>query len=117
MYTAKDNKTVDVLGTEYSIKFVPEEELDEIGADAACDYSIKLIRVKEFTPCKYDMADLGVFQKKLIRHEIIHAFLYESGLAECSGNTGAWAKCEAMVDFFAYQHSKIHTALWKAGAL
>ena len=117
MYTEKDNKTVNILGTDYEIKFVPEEELDEIGADAATDWSAKLIRIKVFVPSKYDMKDLEMFQRKLIRHEIIHAFLYESGLAECSGNTGAWAKCEAAVDFFAYQHNKIHAAFERAGAL
>lgn len=46
--------------------------------------------------------------KKTLRHEIIHAFLTESGL---HGNTynvdGGWAMNEEMVDWFAIQSPKI----------
>lgn len=117
MYTEKDNKTVNVLGTEYSIKFVPEEELQDIGADGATDHSIKLIKVGIFVPQKCSIADLEVYQLKVLRHELIHAFLYESGLAECSGSVDSWASNETMIDYFAYQHNKIHAVFEKAGAL
>lgn len=117
MYTEKDNKTVNVLGTNYTIRFVPEEELEELGADGATDYSIKEIRVGIFIPQKCSQAELGVYQKKVIKHELIHAFLYESGLVECSGSTNSWANNETMVDWFAYQHDKLHATFEKAGAL
>lgn len=116
MYTEKDNKTVNVLGTDYSIKFVPDKELlEELGADGACDSSLKLIRV--CTMESGNLGDLHAYQKKVLKHEIIHAFLYESGLAECSGTVNSWATNEEMVDFFALQHDKIHAAFEKAGAL
>lgn len=117
MYTEKDNKTVDVLGTEYSIKFVPEEELAEINADGATDSSVKLIRVGVFVPQKCSLAELEVYQRKVLRHEIVHAFLYESGLAECSCSVESWATNEEMIDWIACQHSKLHAAFEKAGAL
>lgn len=117
MYTEKDNKTVNVLGTEYNIKFVPEEELAELGADGATDNSIKLIRVGIFVPQKCSVAELSVYQKKVLRHEIIHAFFHESGLSECSNNVNSWATNEEMVDWIAYQHHKIHAAFESAGAL
>ena len=53
----------------------------------------------------------------LWRHEIVHAFLLESGLAECSGDTDCWAQNEAMVDWFARQGQKIYAAWLEAGAL
>ena len=43
-------------------------------------------------------------EKKVLRHEIIHAYLGESGLRGSSG----WAENEEMVDWFAIQSSKIY---------
>ena len=116
MYTEKDNKVIKILGAKWRIKFVPDNELlDEMGADGACDNSTRLIRV-----CKMEsgnLGDLAAYQKKVLRHEIIHAFLFESGLAESTLVANQWAKNEEMVDYFAYQHDKIHKAFKKAGAL
>ena len=117
MYTEKDNKKVSILGTEYDIKFVPEGELQDIGADGATDNSIKLIRVGVFVPQKCSISDLEQYQKKVLRHEIIHAFLYQSWLNECSGSVDSWANNETMIDWFAHQHKKIHKAFKQAGAV
>ena len=43
------------------------------------------------------------FRKKVARHEIIHAFLYESGLSHNS----EWANNEEMIDWIAIQFSKM----------
>lgn len=117
MYTELDNKKIRILGTEYDLNFVPEKELEYIGADGATDYSIKTIRIGIFVPQQCSLADLEVYQRKVLRHEIIHAFLYESGLCECSGRVDSWANNETMVDWFAYQHNKIHEVFKEAGAL
>jgi len=116
MYTEKDNKTVSVLGTEYAIKFVPEKEMN-VGADGTTDKSIKEITVGIFEPDEDAVKDLFEYQKKVLKHELIHALLFESGLAECSGSVKSWATNEEMVDFFAYQHDKLHSIFEKAGAL
>ena len=50
---------------------------------------------------------IGVF-KETLRHEILHAFLNESGL--CSSTLcfeGGWTKNEEMIDWFAIQFPKI----------
>ena len=47
--------------------------------------------------------NLNEHKKKLIRHEIIHAFLFESGLGENSN----WAQNEEMVDWLAFQIPKV----------
>ena len=46
--------------------------------------------------------------KKKLRHEIVHAFLFESGLSSNThGIYGAWAENEEMVDWIAIQSPKI----------
>ena len=57
--------------------------------------------------------NLLVQTNKVKRHEIIHAFLFESGLAENSN----WAQNEEMVDFFAIQFPKLLKAFEQADAL
>ena len=59
--------------------------------------------------------DLAAYQRKVIRHEIIHAFLYESGLWQSSFNCKAWAQNEEMVEWFAIQSPKIFRAFREAG--
>lgn len=60
----------------------------------------------------------GCLLKKDLRHEIIHAFLFESGL---SSNTnccfGAWAEYEEMVDRIAIQFPKILKVFEEAGCI
>lgn len=59
--------------------------------------------------------DLVAYQNKVLRHEIIHAFLYESGLWQDSYGSKCWAQNEEMVDWFAIQEPKIHKAFKEAG--
>lgn len=119
MYTEKDNKTVDILGTAYSIKFVPDtdERLKDLQADGYTDTTTKELVIAYFEPDKRSMKDLDTYQRKVMRHEIIHGFFYESGLWNNSACIDGWALNEEMVDWLAIQHNKIHAAFEKAGAL
>jgi hypothetical protein len=45
--------------------------------------------------------------KATLRHEIIHAFLHESGLSGSSVTDVPWAVNEEMVDWFAIQFPKM----------
>ena len=56
--------------------------------------------------------DLKNYQRQVIRHEILHAFLYESGL---EGNS--WAINEEMVDWLAIQFPKIEKAFREVGCI
>lgn len=100
-----------VLGTEYTIvqgNGVMFPELTTM--DGYTDTSTKTIVVDDMSDMKdQDGAkkDLDNYKKQVIRHEIIHAFLYECGLAENSNETNAWAVNEEMVDWFAIQSPKI----------
>ena len=52
-------------------------------------------------------------EKRILRHEIIHAFAFESGLADDS----AWAMDEEMTDWIAHQFPKMLAAFKAVGAL
>lgn len=109
-------KTVNILGTTYTIKEQSERDNKLLeGCDGYCDYTTKEIVVER--EIEGTLRDMEVYIRKVLRHEIIHAFLLESGLAECSGDTDCWAKNEAMVDWFARQGQKIYRAWSEAGAL
>lgn len=109
-------KKIDILGVIYTVKERSEEEdkmLEE--NDGYCDWTTKeIVVVREASGT---LSDLPCYKRKVLRHEIVHAFLCESGLHECSGATDAWAANETMVDWFARQGQKIYEAWKKAGAL
>lgn len=100
-------KSVNVLGTEYAIELRKEsEDIMLTKNDGYCDNTIPLIVVGDFEEEEGSLKNLEVYTKKVLRHEIIHAFLNESGLQCCSD----WARNEEMVDFFAVQFHKIAKA-------
>lgn len=106
---------INVLGENYTLSFIPEEQDDNLkDCDGYCDETIKTLVVKQYKrdePGSKKALDLQ--EKKNFRHEIIHAFLYESGLAENS----TWAQEEEMVDWFAKQAPKLIKAWQEADAL
>ena len=57
--------------------------------------------------------NLKIQTKKVLRHEITHAFFFESGLAENS----PFAQNEELVDWMAIQGPKIYKAWQEAGAV
>ena len=110
-------KTVFVLGTEYEIMTdVPEEGMPE-NADGACDVTTKTIWIAKLEVDRNSVKNMDSYKKKVIRHEIVHAFLYESGIADCSMDCDSWATNEEMVDWFAIQAPKIIEAFKVADCL
>lgn len=111
------SKKINILGVEYTITACDESEEPRLtDCDGFCDETTKEIFVETYDKSKDDLnakRNLSVQTNKVKRHEIIHAFLTESGLAENS----AWAKNEEMVDFFAIQIPKMCKVFKKAGAL
>lgn len=112
-----EDKIVNILGTLYEIHFdVPEEKMPE-GADGCMDQSIHTIKIAEFESDRNSIQDLDSYRKKVTRHEIIHAFLYESGLWNNSGNVQAWGQCEEITDWIAIQSPKLFKAFKEADCL
>lgn len=105
---------VDVLGTIYTITESTEAEDENLqGVDGYCDTSIKAIVIDkmENVPGPGVKKNLENYKKSVLRHELTHAYLYESGLAECS-----WAQNEEMVDWFAIQAPKMFALFGGVGA-
>lgn len=113
------NKTVNVLGTEYTIeRRLLEDDKKLETADGYCDTSIKLIVVGDFKPENFSKVDLESYGKKVMRHEITHAFLYESGLCVNSMVCdNGWSTNEEMVDWIAIQFPKLLQAFKDVDAL
>ena len=105
---------VSVLGEKYTIYFCNREDDEKLTeCNGYCDTSVKKIVVQDFVADKMSICDLKYLQNKVIRHEIIHAFLYESGLS----NNSEWAENEEMVDWFAIQMEKIYGVCFDAGSV
>lgn len=106
---------INVLGTPYEV-FERNIEDDEClkDCDGYCDKTTKTIVImKENNDC--NLGNFDVYKKKVMRHEIIHAFLFESGLSECWGHkTG---HDETYVDWIATQFPKLLEAFREAGCI
>lgn len=96
---------VKILGTEYEvIKDAEEKDYPQLKkCDGFTDFSIKRIVVANFDKDESSVDDIDWYKKKVLRHELVHAFIHESGLAEnCD-----WARNEELTDWIAIQFEKI----------
>lgn len=116
---------IDILGTEYRIethKVSEDSYMEKKGLAGYCEEENKLIVVADMSEEKYfvgmDEKAQEIYRKKTLRHEIMHAFLNESGLSDSSNRfDGAWAKNEEMVDWLAIQTPKIFSTFKKMNIL
>lgn len=116
---------VNILGTKYRIRIKNYHD-DPIFNDSKiagfCNDRTKeivLVDIKTFPTYENETDEsIKLSMMSTLRHEIVHAFLSESGLASSASSTdGSWADCEEIVDWFAIQGPKLFSA-WKAcGAL
>lgn len=107
--------TVNVLGAQYTVtQSHNDPRLENI--DGFCDETTKEIVVETYEGDDGKpgvKGQLDIQRKKNVRHEIVHAFLFECGLAENSD----WAQNEELVDWIAIQGPKIWKAWKEAGAV
>ena len=97
-------KMINVLGTEYTIEYRHEKDDVKLeDCNGYCEtYSKKLIvKIYEYDVQNYEKIEL--LSNKTLRHEVIHAFLHESGLSVSS----EWATNETIVDWIALQLPKM----------
>lgn len=108
-------QVLNILGTEYTLCIASEQEepaLKEV--DGFTDKTVKKIVVlNEGDDDRLSISDFAVYQRKIMRHEIIHAFLFESGLHE------NWehrvGHDETYVDWIAVQFPKLARIFEDAG--
>lgn len=102
---------INVLGTEYKLfKLKKDEDKRLSNKDGFCDLCAKEIVVLKCEDDENDidsMRNLQDYENKVLRHEIIHAFLYESGLDINSHDIEQWACDEELVDWIAIQFPKM----------
>lgn len=100
---------INVLGTEYKIIKATEEEDKKLKtASGYCDHTTKEIVIEDIDKMEKDehtVGNLKVHEDRVLRHEIIHAFLFESGLGH--DTSCSWATNEEMIDYFARQMPKM----------
>jgi len=105
---------IDVLGTEYEIVFRKEADEPKLkDANGYTEFWTKKIVLEDIVPDVNTVERVDLYQKKVLRHEIIHAFLFESGL---DGNS-EWARNEEIVDWMAIQFPKLLKAIQEADAI
>jgi len=97
-------KKVNILGTEYTIQtdVVDDKYLQDLSGYT--DFTTKQIKIADISvDTGYEWSDLEEYKKNVIRHEINHAFMYESGLDIHSD----WGRNEQLIDWLAIQIPKI----------
>lgn len=112
-----ESKKINILGAAYTLTITSKNQDDRLkDAEGICDETVKELLVENYADSEGDPTckkNLAVQIRKNLRHEIIHAFLFESGLAENSN----WAQNEEMVDFFAIQFPKLLEVFKAADAM
>lgn len=116
---------IDVLGTKYLIRRVnagQDEYMDKMHYGGYCDankHEIVILNLKSCDDWKNEPDEVRKNNEKCtIRHELVHAFLNESGLQWNSFIPDkAWARNEEMVDWIALQFPKLLEAFKAADAL
>ena len=101
--------TLDILGSKWTFEYRTEKKDPRLeNCDGYTDWTTRLIVVEQ--EIDGNLGDMRRYAAKVARHEITHAFLLESGLAESSCTVEAWALNEDMVDWFARMGPRIYHA-------
>lgn len=106
---------VKILGTEYEIVINAEEkDYPKLKmCDGYTDTSIKRIVVRKLVKDEETLEDVEKYSKKVLRHEIVHAFMHESGLDIES----PYARNEELIDWIAIQFEKMLAIFIDLGAI
>jgi hypothetical protein len=94
-------KYINILGTQYEVIKQTEKENPKLkDANGLCEPYTRQIIYKENEQSIDVFDNIAAFDKKNLRHEIIHAFFAESGLTE-------YMEDEVLVEWIAVQFPKI----------
>lgn len=114
----KPDIIVNVLGTPYGIYMNVPDTDDTVlqTCEGYCDKTTKRIVVRRGDDC--NLGDPSEYRKYVVRHELIHAFLFESGV----GGDTVWdiegqEHPEHMVEWVGMQFPKLVKAFQEAGAI
>ena len=100
---------INILGTDYEVeKQTIAENYKLENANGLCEFWAKKIIIDEAKPDRMTFENLDEYNKKVLRHEIIHAYFGESGLRDYMND-------EVLVDWIAVQFHKIEETFKKLG--
>lgn len=114
-------RKVSILGTPYSVYLGVsyQKDIGLKGRFGYCSYVERKIVVGDlltYDAWKNEREESRKAQERLtLRHEVIHAFLNESGLTSSSNGVDCWAMNEEMVDWIAIQYPKIRKVFQQLG--
>lgn len=105
---------VNVLGTEYMLRIredSKEKRFEQMNCAGFCDQSTKELVVTNYVKFRGQISvkDIQATIRHSIRHELVHAFLYESGLGE-DWEHKELGQEETTVDWIARQLEKMNEA-------
>lgn len=94
-------KYINILGTQYEVIKQTEKENPKLkDANGLCEPYTRQIILSEQEPGLDVFDNIDAFNRKTLRHEIVHAFFVESGLTE-------YTEDEVLVEWIAVQFPKI----------
>lgn len=114
-------KKVNILGTTYKVfKGVSTHSDPDLNDRFGyCSFVERKIVVADIRTvpswCNESDSVIKAQENATLRHEVLHAFLSESGLRGSSCDVQGWALNEEMVDWFALQYPKIKKVYEKLG--
>lgn len=94
---------LNILGTPYQFNVTTDREDTTLcGKGGYCDSTAKIIAIESDYNDKdqESVKDIEALKRKIKRHEIVHAYFFESGLSGYADN-------EQLVDWIAYQFPKM----------
>lgn len=105
------NNTINILGTDYTLHYRTANK-DDSSLMGFCDRTLKKIVIFSLsTMDKYkDKSEEWRFADEVytIHHEIVHAYLTESGLNSSTKNSyGPWSEDEEIVDWISWMTLKM----------
>lgn len=116
---------INIFGQPYSVRIGKRGEMPPCLKDKSgyCDRSIHEIGIREIrnSPQFGDMQDLAARMKETLRHEIVHAALFESGLIDNRNydheEIADWLsiKAHALHEIMADAERMLDNAPWKTG--
>lgn len=102
-------KYINILGTQYEVIKQTEKENPKLkDANGLCEPYTRQIIYSEQEPGLDVFDNIDAFNKKTLRHEIVHAFFVESGLTE-------YTEDEVLVEWIAVQFPKISQVMKELG--
>jgi len=105
MKTLSIDTTVRILGAVWTVRSATEAEEPRLdGVNGFTDWTTRTICLEKNT--QGNLGSMETYMNKVIRHEVVHAFMFESGLGD-SFEHKDYGQEETIVDWFAFQMGNI----------